>query len=153
MTERYGQQPGFRNGGDFQHGRNNRTITGGQNAATQQQCRGTVSGLLTNSADATNASQWRRRVTSGTLTITTGFGTVAISNQHGREQPDHHRAVNNASIFNNNAGGTVSGLLTNTPEPANAGLLTGSAMTGGRAPTTTWFPERWRSRTGAVTNN
>ncbi len=103
------------------------TITGAvNNAATfNNKAAGTVSELLTNTAGtATNAGQLNggATVSGGTLTNT---GTIT-------------GAVSNAATFNNNAAGTVSGLLTNTAgTTTNVGQLNGGATVSGGTLTTT----------------
>ena len=124
---------------------NNLTITGAvDNAATfNNNAFGTVSGLLTNSAGTTtNAGQLNggAAVSAGSLTNNNLVsGTVAISGTGTvANNLTITGAVDNAATFNNNAFGTVSGLLTNSAgTTTNAGQLNGGAtVTGGTLTTT-----------------
>ena len=119
----------------------NGTVT--NSGAFANTANGTVAGLLTNTAGtATNAGQLNggATVSGGTLTNNNLIvGTVDIS---GTGQVENFLtitgAVNNAATFNNNAAGTVSGLLTNTAGTAtNAGQLNGGATVSGGTLTTT----------------
>jgi uncharacterized protein with beta-barrel porin domain len=102
---------------------------------------GTVSSLLTSTGTTTNAGQLNGGaiVSGGTLTnnnlisgAVVNFGGLLNNNL------TISGTVTNDTIFNNNAGGTVSGLLTNTGGTTiNAGRLNGGASVTGGALTTT----------------
>jgi autotransporter-associated beta strand protein len=123
---------------------NNQTIAGAvTNAAVfNNNVNGTVSGLVTNNGGTTtNAGQLNggANVSGGTLT-NNNLISGAVVNSGGilNNNLTISGAVTNASIFNNNAGGSVSGLLTNTGgNTINAGRLNGGASVAGGALTTT----------------
>ncbi|MEA2884599.1 MAG: fibronectin-binding autotransporter adhesin [Bradyrhizobium sp.] len=117
---------------------NNATITGTvANAATfNNNVNGTVSGQLTNTAGTTtNAGQLNggAGVSGGTLTNNNLIsGAVGISGGTLNNNAIITGTVSNAALFNNNAGGTVSGQLTNTDgTTTNAGQLNGGASVSG----------------------
>ena len=103
---------------------------------------GTVSRLLTNPAGTTtNAGQLNggASVSGGTLTNNNLIsGAVGISGGTLNNNAAITGTVANAATFNNNAGGTVSGQLTNTAgTTTNAGQLNGGANVSGGNLTTT----------------
>ena len=140
---------------------NNATITGTvTNAATfNNNVGGTVSGPLTNSAGTTaNAGQLNggANVTGGTLTNNNLIsGAVGISGGAVNNNATITGTVTNAATFNNNAGGTVSGQLTNTAgTTANAGQLNGGAnVTGGTLTNNSLISGAVGISGGAVNNN
>ena len=115
---------GALNGGAVVNGgllANNGTVTGTvTNAATfNNNLGGTVSGLLTNnSGTTTNAGALNGgAIVNGGLLANNGAVTGTVTN---------------AATFNNNVGGTVSGLLTNNSgTTTNAGALNGGAVVNG----------------------
>ncbi|MEA2898361.1 MAG: fibronectin-binding autotransporter adhesin, partial [Bradyrhizobium sp.] len=112
------------------------------NAATfNNNMNGTVSGLLTNTGITTNAGQLNggANVSGGTLTNNNLIsGPVGNSGGFLSNNLIISGTVTNDTIFNNNAGGTVSGLLTNTGgSTINAGQFNGGASVTGGALTTT----------------
>ncbi|MHB8270635.1 autotransporter-associated beta strand repeat-containing protein [Bradyrhizobium sp.] len=132
---------------------NNQTITGAvTNAGVfDNNANGTVSGLLTNTGltgIATNAGRLKggALVSGGTLTnnnLISGdvniSGGSASSTGHVINNQTITGAVTNAGVFDNNANGTVAGLLTNssTGTTTNAGHLNGGTnVTGGTLTTT-----------------
>ena len=123
---------------------NNLTIAGAvTNAAASfnNNANGTVSGLLTNTGITTNAGQLNGgvNVSGGTLT-NNNLISGAVVNSGGllNNNLTISGTVTNDIAFDNNAGGTVSGLLTNTGgTTVNAGHLNGGASVTGGSLTTT----------------
>jgi fibronectin-binding autotransporter adhesin len=130
---------------------NNSTISGSvsNSAVFNNNAGGTVSGLLINFAlltpgITTNAGHLDggANVTGGTLTnnnLISGDVTISTSAGHVVNNLTITGAVANAGVFDNNANGTVSGLLTNsaTGTTTNAGHLNGGALVTGGSLTTT----------------